>query len=285
MTKYLSVIIKIDAAKLADVFFEKIVLHFGMPADIVSDKDSLFTSAFWSALCYHAKIKRRLSTAFHPQTDEQTERQNQVLEHYLRSYADAKQAGWTNLLPLAEFAHNNSTHASAGASPFYLMYGYNPEIHYEVEDNSIKGGVPSAKERVKRLHDIRNQLMQRLQRANAEQTKYYNANHKSKKYAVGDLILLSTRNLKQKRPSKKLSHRFVGPFRVENKIGEQAYRLTLPNTYRIHNTFHVSLLEPYLHRAGDAETEAMMQAPELIDDTEQWEVKEIMNRTRSKKEV
>ena len=70
--------------------------------------------------------------------------------------------------------------------------------------------------------------------------------------------MLSTRNLKQKRPSKKTSHKFAGPFRVEDKIGAQAYRLTLPNSYRIHNTFHVSLLEPYRHRAGDPEAEQMM---------------------------
>ena len=154
--KYLSMIIKIDAAKLTKLFFKKIVLRFDMSAGIVNDKDSLFINAFWSALCYHAKIKRRLSTAFHSQTNEQTKRQNQILKHYLRSYADAKQTKWANLLSLTEFAYNNFTHAFADASPFYLMYEYNSEIHYEVENNFIKEKVPSAKERVKRFHDIRN---------------------------------------------------------------------------------------------------------------------------------
>ena len=111
--------------------------------------------------------------------------------------------------------------------------------------------------------------MQRLQRVSAEQTKYYNINHKSKKYAVSDLILLSIRNFKQKRFSKKLSHKFVESFRIKNKIDEQMYRLTLPNIYRIHNTFHVSFLKSYLHRADDAKTKTMMQASKLIDDTKQ----------------
>ena len=285
MARYIPTTVKLGAAELAEVFFTEIVLRFGMPGGIVSDRGSVFTSGFWSALCYHSKIKRRLSTAFHPQTDGLTERQNQVLEHYLRTFADGEQAQWANHLPLAEFAYNNARHSTTGESPFYLMYGYHPEIHYEVEDNSTVEGVPAAKERVRWLHETRNLLSQRLESAAAQQAKYYNRKHKPMSYAIGDLVMLSTKNLKQKRPSKKLSHKFVGPFRVEDKIGAQAYRLTLPNTYRIHNTFHVSLLEKYRHRAGDATAESMLQAPELIDDDEQWEIEEILDRVGGRKGV
>ena len=91
--------------------------------------------------------------------------------------------------------------------------------------------------------------------------------------------MLWTRNLQQIRPSKKLTHKLVGPFRIEDEVGAQAYRLTLPSTYRIHNTFHVSLLEPYHHRAVVAEAHEFMQAPELIDDEEMWEVEEIADKT------
>ena len=100
--------------------------------------------------------------------------------------------------------------------------------------------------------------MQRLQKASAQQTKYYNVNHQSKSYAVSDLMLLSIKNLKQKRLSKKLLHKFINSFRMKDKINEQTYRLTLFNTYRIHNIFHVSLLKSYLHRADDQETKVMM---------------------------
>ena len=285
MARYIPTTVKCGAAELAETFFTEIVLKFGMPNGIVSDRGPVFTSAFWSSVCYHSKIKRRLSTAFHPQTDGLTERQNQVLEHYLRTFADGEQSQWANHLPLAEFAYNNSRHSSTGESPFYLMYGYHPEIHYEVEDNSAVEGVPEAKERVRRLNEIRNFCAQRLEHAAAQQAKYYNQKHKPMSYSVGDLVMLSTKNLKQKRPSKKLSHKFVGPFRVEDKVGSQAYRLTLPNTYRIHNTFHVSLLERYHHRTGDAEAESMLQAPELIDDDEQWEIEEIVDRVGGRKGV
>ena len=165
------------------------------------------------------------------------------------------------------------------------MYGYHPEIHYEVEDNSTVERVPKAKDRVRRLHEMRNLLAQRLEHAVAQQAKYYNRKHKPMSFAVGDLIMLSTKNLKQKRPSKKLSHKFAGPFRIKNKVESQAYRLTLPNTYRIHNTFHVSLLKKYHHRADAKKAKSMLMAPELIDDEEQWEIEEILDKKGGRKGV
>ena len=171
------------------------------------------------------------------------------------------------------------------ASSFYLMYKYNLKIHYEVEDNFIKEKISFAKERIKRFYNIRNQLMQRLQRINVEQIKYYNINYKLKKYVVSDLILLSIKNLKQKWLSKKLSHKFVESFQIKNKINKQTYHFILFNIYRIHNTFHVLFLKSSLHRADDVKTKAMMQVLKFIDDMKQWKMKEIMNRIRNKKEV
>ena len=100
--------------------------------------------------------------------------------------------------------------------------------------------------------------MQQLQKASAQQTKYYNVNHQLKSYAVSDLILLSIKNFKQKRLSKKLLHKFIHSFRMKNKIDEQAYRLILLNIYRIHNIFHVSFLKSYLYCVEDSETKIMM---------------------------
>ena len=149
------------------------------------------------------------------------------------------------------------------------MYEYNLEIHYKVENNFIKEKIPFAKEQIKQFYDIRNQLMQRLQKASAQQIKYYNINYQSKSYAVSDLMLLSIKNFKQKRLSKKLSHRFVNSFRMKDKIDEQTYRLTLSNIYHIHNIFYVSLLKSYLHCVNDSKTKIMMQVSKLINDIEQ----------------
>ena len=283
MTRYIPTVKTVTAVQLADLFHEEIVCRFGTPRGVVSDRGSVFTSAFWSDLCYHMKMKRRLSTAFHPQTDGQTERQNQTLEHYIRCYCSDEQDNWASLLPLAEFAYQNGTQTSIGCSPFYAMYGYHPTIHY-VEDDSRKGEVPAAKERVKRIHGIREALAQRWENVVATQAKYYDKKHKPQSYRVGDLVMLSTRNLQQKRPNRKLSHKFIGPFRVQDLVGKQAYRLSLPTTYRIHNVFHVSYLEPYQRRRGDGSA-PVLQPPELIDDTEEYEVEEIQDKKKTKGEV
>ena len=106
--------------------------------------------------------------AFYSQTNDQTKKQNQILKHYLRSYVNVEQLSRTKLLSLTEFVYNNFTHASANTSSFYLMYKYNSEIHYEVENNFIKERISSAKKWVKRFHDIQNQLIQRLQRVSKQ---------------------------------------------------------------------------------------------------------------------
>lgn len=186
---------------------------------------------------------------------------------------------------MAEFAYMNSWHSSIGTTPFFIMYGYHPEIRWQIEDDSIEGEVPAANERIKQLQALRDETAERLRSAIEAQAKSYNKHHDSKTYKVGNLVMLATKNLKQKRPSKKLSHKFIGPFRIVDKIGAQAYRLLLPSTFRIHHTFHVSLLEPYRERdCGDA-SDVFMQAPELIDDEEFWEVEEIVDKVKNKKGV
>ena len=111
--------------------------------------------------------------------------------------------------------------------------------------------------------------MQRLQKTSVQRIKSYNVNHQSKSYAVNDLILLSIKNFKQKRFSKKLLYKFSNLFRMKNKIDEQTYRLTLSNIYHIHNIFHMSFLKSYLHRVDDQKTKVMMQISKFINDIEQ----------------
>ena len=100
--------------------------------------------------------------------------------------------------------------------------------------------------------------MQRLQKTSADHIKYYNINYQSKSYAVNDLILLSIKNFKQKRLSKKLLYRFVDSFRMKNKIDEQTYCLILSNIYCIYNIFYMLFLKSYLHRIDDQKTKIMM---------------------------
>jgi len=106
------------AADLAITFAREVWKHHGLPTDIVSDRDSRFTSEIWWEFLWHSEIRPQMSTVFHPQTDGQTERLNQTIEVYLRAFVSKEQDNWVSLLPMAEFAYNNLTTSGNGMSPF-----------------------------------------------------------------------------------------------------------------------------------------------------------------------
>jgi hypothetical protein len=283
MARYIPTVVTLDASELLDILTEEVFLRYGFPSGIVTDRGSLFTSSFWSEVCYVARIKRRLSTAFHPQTDGQTERQNQTLEQYLRMFCNDEQDNWATILSMAEFAYNNAHQSSIKMSPFYAVYGYQPFMRFQLMDYSRTETVPNARERIERLHQAREELETRWETAKAQQAKYYNKRHSPMTFNIGDLVLLSTKNLRQRRPSKKLSHRFIGPFRVLEPIGTQAYRLALPMKWKVHPVFHVSYLEPY-YQGIQSELNEEMPPPELVNDQEEYEVEEILDQKLRKGE-
>ena len=132
---YKPVKVTIDAPGLAEVIIDMVVQHHGLPDLIVTDLRSLFTSKFWSLLCYFFDIKRRLSTAFHHQTNGQTERQNSTIEAFLQAFVNFELNDWAKLLPMAEFAYNNAKNASTGYTPFELYCGYYPRVSQEKDFN------------------------------------------------------------------------------------------------------------------------------------------------------
>jgi hypothetical protein len=261
-----------DSVELAKLLMDAVVRRYGVPKGILSDRGSLFTSQYWSDFAYETRVKHRLSTAFHPQTDGQTERMNQTLEQYLRCYCSESQDTWPELLAHAEFAVNNSVHHATRMSPFGLLYGWNPEIRGPpIRDELHEERVPAATERARQMRDAHVTLAARWQEAQESQVKYQKKRQKRMEFKVGDQVLLSTKNLKLPGARKKLSARFVGPFQVRDLVGSQAYRLALPTSYKIHNVFHVSLLEPWNQRAGE-EPAAPMPLAVVADE---WEVSAI----------
>ncbi len=137
VARYLPTVSTLDASRLLDLLQEHIFLRYGFPEGIVSDRGSLFTSAFWSDVCYMANVKRRLSTAFRPQTDGQTERQNQTLEQYLRTFCNDEQDDWSSLLAIAEFAYNNLYYLTTDCSLFYILYSYSLSLYFRLKDKPI----------------------------------------------------------------------------------------------------------------------------------------------------
>jgi len=281
LVRYILVRKTIDAAQLAELFIRYIYKDFGCPKGITTDRGTVFTSKFWGTMMWYLKVRRRLSTAFHPQTDGQTERQNQMLEFYLRTYCNYRQDDWCSKLALAEFTYNNSVHSTTDSTPFRLLYGFDPSITVDVEDDVLEGRVPAAAERIQLLNKERETLTNTLRIATESHKKYYDKKHKATRFKVGDKVMLATKHIRQLRPSQKLSDKYLGPFKVIKTIGNhgQAYQLQLPSKYRIHDTFHVSLLEPWRERNGE-ETEPL---PIEVENEFEYEVKSIQAHQDKKK--
>ena len=124
MIYYKPVKVTINASGLAKVIFNVVIWHYSLPDSIFSDRGLLFIFKFWSLLCYFFSIKQKLFTAFHPQIDSQTKRQNSTIEAYLWSFIKFKQTNWAKLLAMAEFVYNNAKNANSAHMPFELKYGY-----------------------------------------------------------------------------------------------------------------------------------------------------------------
>ena len=131
MVHYEPVKITINAPEQAEVIIDVVVRHHGLLDSIISDRRAIFTSKFWSSLCYFLGIKRKLSTVFYLQTDNKTERQNSIMEPYLWAFVNFEQNDGARLLLIVEFAYNNAKNASIGHTPFELNCGYHPRMSYE----------------------------------------------------------------------------------------------------------------------------------------------------------
>ena len=248
MVHYELVKVTINALELAEVIINVVVRHHGFPDFIISDRGAIFTSKFWSLLCYFLGIKRRLSTAFHPQTDGQTKRQNSTMEAYLRAFVNFEQNDWARLLPMAEFAYNNAKNASTGHTPFELNCGFHPRMSYE-EDVDPRSQSKSADELSAELRELMIVCRENLHHTQELQKRAYDKGVKPRNYAPGEKVWLNSKYIKTKR-NRKLEAKFFGPFRVLHPIGKQAYKLELPKKWRIHDVFHVSLLEQDTTRKG-----------------------------------
>ena len=266
------------AEDLARIFAREIWRLHGLPRDIVSDRDSRFTSDTWRVFLAALGVRPRMSTAFHPQTDGQTERTNQVIEAYLRSFVNKEQSDWVELLPMAEYAYNNSMTTATGLTPFYANYGFHPETTAP-RRTEVKNPASLAY-----AHWMTGTIEQN--RKALEATRERMSLHANKRradnptYRVGDLVMLSSRTIKTKRPSKKLDHKFHGPFQVERVVSPTAIRLTLPHKWKKHPTFHVSELEPF--RAGTRpapDPAKVLREADDIEADDEYDIEEVKGST------
>ena len=230
------------AEQLDRVFLDRIVRYHGIPESIISDRDKLFTSNYWTTLLAAIGTKKKLSTAYHPQTDGQTERTNQTMETYLRIYSNQQQDNWVSLLPMAQIAYNNKLSEATGTTPFFANHGRHPNLFTRSIDSNIQ--TESAIASVAALKDVHQKSLDNINRAQRRAISYVNQKRKTApQLKKGDKVYLLTKNLRTRRPTKKLDHVKVGPFFISEQRGPVNYRLDLPKDAKVHPVFHVSLLE------------------------------------------
>ena len=297
MVHYAATKTTVDAVELAKLFICNVVRLHGVPESIVSDRDTRFTSNFWKSLWSQFGTKLHMSTAFHPQTDGQTERANRTLEESLRSYVSINHDDWDDHLPLLEFAVNNSKATSTGQSSFYLNYGEHPRLPI---DNLIPdSNVEEVQSMLNRLKDNVQLAKQELIKSQINQAKYANNKRRDFVFKVGEKVLLSTNrklngeekyiNFITKGPANKLNPKYIGPFEIIDRIGEVAYKLNLPHEMvknHVHPVFHASLLKKYVTSERYNDREPLRPPPSEFTDVGEpkWEPEKILQkRSRRRK--
>ena len=208
-------------------------------------------------------IWHKLFTAYHSQTDGQTERMNQTVETYLWHYVSRTQENWVQLLPTAQFAYNNTRNKIMGVTPFYANYGYNSEVWREQQDTSTRS--QQTRIDISELKKLHQDLVQTLQAQSGRTTMVT-------PYRVGERVYLWTDNIKIKRVSKKLDHQSIGPFMIKRNIKDLSYELDLSVDMRIHSVFHAFMLQPC------DQSIPLQTKPTPVESDEEYEVERILGK-------
>ena len=297
MSRVIVVPKSIDAKGIAKIFFKEIFPHYGLPAEIISDRDRRWNCQFWEELCRLIGIRFNLTTAYHPQSNGLVERANEVLTTALRRYVSSHQKDWDHWLPFMEFAINNSYKESIQCTPFSLNRITMPSNPLETITKHVIEGQsmvpestvfmghstadidfvqddPKMGERTfiqahamfqwakKCLHLSKMRMKERFDAKGVH----------SQRYKVNDMVWFSVINLRIRHPSKrtKLLPKFIGPLKVIETVGLSAVKLELPKYLNIHPTISISQLKPYHPRKGTV-------TPVIIDGQQEWDVTDIVN--------
>ena len=250
MTHYAATTTTVTALELARITIQEVVRLHGVPEDILSDRDPRFMAKFWRAFWSQLGTTLTPSTAYHPQTDGQTERQNRTLEEMMRAVINFQQTDWDEHLAVAELAFNNSVHASTGFTPFYLNCGQEVQmpLDYAIASAANPINNPEAAVRIRRLHADLERARMHIEQAQQRQARYADAHRRAVTFQVGDSVLLSTEHLRfvgSDTRTPKFTYKFIGPFKIKRVVNENAYELDLPPQLQIHPVLNISRLKVY----------------------------------------
>lgn len=280
-TLFLPTTTNVTAVGLAQLYFDQVFRHHGLPRTIVSDRDPRFTSKFWDSLFGLLDTKLAMSTSFHPQTDGQSERANRTLEDMLRAYCHDRQDTWDTRLAAAEFAYNNSVNDSTGFTPFFLDSGRHPHTPATLLSGTSRPSYNVASERF--LTQWRSDIEHaktNIRAAQERQAKYANLKRRDYAFRVGDRVLLSSKDINLKDLTPKLRLKYLGPWKIIKVISPVAYKLDLPLSLKVHPVFHISKLARYHDNTFPLPREFNRPPPVTsIDGAPAYEVETIVGKT------
>jgi transcription antitermination factor NusG len=279
----------ISAKQTAELFIKHVFIHFGMPKQIISDRDARFLSSFWTHLFRLLDVKLMKSSAYHPQTDGQTERMNKTLIQMLRSCIQQYKEQWDVLLPMMQFAYNNSMQDSTGYKPFFLVYGRIPHIPY-ILHTIVKRKIDSRNDYVKKfveeIKEVITHAADKMKHAQKKQKLQADKKRRNIEYEVGDLVLIRSYNFRGAYDKRKFDVKYFGPFPVSAKLSRVTYRVNLLHLMNCHDVFHISQLKKYTGACkvittplGDVdryeEDEGLEEEDIIYDSEEPLQVKEV----------
>ncbi|XP_073701959.1 matrix-remodeling-associated protein 5 [Garra rufa] len=269
------------AMETAEALCNSLFRFYGLPEDIVSDRGPQFSSRLWTSFFRLLGVNISLTSGYHPEANGQVERLNQELTRFLRSYCMNRQEDWSRFLFWAEYAQNSLRKPSTNLTPFQCVLGFQPPLFpWSGEPSDL----PAVNSWFQQSEATWNQAHIHLQRAvRRNQVQADRQRRPNPPYEPGQWVWLSTRNLRLRLPCKKLSPRYVGPFKITRQITPVSFRLDLPAEYRISPTFHVSLLKPAgrpEEREVLDETAPQVPAPLIIDGEEVYRVSTILDSRR-----
>lgn len=277
----------------AKLFHDHIWSKYGLPRQVITDRDARWTGSFWEHLTSLIGIQRSLTTAYHPQADGQSEIMNQTLEIALRTFVSPDMDNWSDLLKGFTFAYNTSQHSSTGQTPAYLLYGFDPLTPSDLLASTNKAiGRPSvenpeAEKFADMMNAIRTQAQDALRVAQAHQEDQYNKDHSYLDLKEGDLVLINPHSLSllrsRKGKGRKLQMKYDGPFEILQKVSDVTYRLKIPASYKIHPVINIAHLEPYYKDADNPERPKKHLNREDFDKKPEYEVEEIIDEKMVKK--
>ncbi|CRL31343.1 RNA-directed DNA polymerase (reverse transcriptase) [Penicillium camemberti] len=266
-----------NAKQMARMFINNVIRVTGIPETIVSDRGGQFVSEFWTEFCRILGIRRKLSTAYHPQTDGQSEIANQYMAQRLRPYVEQNQDNWSEILPMVDFAASILPQDTTKQSPFFIERGYEPAMSFDWRDRGdLTDNEQDAASMLLQLQDIWKKTKDQIAKSQQQQIQQANKHRREEDFDVGDYVFVTTKDWQLDRPNRKLSHLASGPYKIVQKIGN-AYKLDLPESIKVHPVFNPSKLRKATAMEPLRGQHVDPPPPVVISEEDEWEVDKILD--------